>query len=814
MAALYIIQSLILVSLLLSVYMIVVTLERCRSEKRYAFIYCIVTLFLYTLGYFIEISCGTMDGAVIAIKIMYSGGCFMSPFFFFFVADYCEVKIKKRIYKVLLLVIPLAFYLIVLTFTRHNLLYRGYSYSYENHLLGMEVTPGSLYLVGTFYPLFCILLSCIVLVRSIITQSRGRRFGLVLLLISSLAPLIANFSYVALSFFFKTAVAGINFTAFVMVISNFIFYYNIIRNDLFDVAPKAHAITMDLIRDAFVVLDRGMAYMGSNKKAEELFPALAGFHKGASILKLENWPKELIHENNNDIRRENIEFSLPHKPGVIYSGWENRVASEAGITLGWVILIQDITETVTLIRNIKAQRDEIAAMRDNLKEGLFLMDRDFKIQDSYSKAMEDVISGKDLQGKSFIDLLDKSYNSKDLSTISDYFKMIINKSVDPEMLEDMNPLTEFTYTSGETGEVKTLRCHFAPVDQEGGEIFIMGTIQDITAETILKKQLAEEEARRHEEMLNIFDVVQMDHKVFYNFNEDADYEFGRIEDMLKERKIPGSQKLINIYQSIHAIKSNSLIVGLKGYGEKLHSFENKLKSLMGSGEEPDSDAFVNISDRIIESIKDKDKIHEIINRLTKFASSGAAMKDDEAFIKALEQASYRVAKDENKKVIFTVDSFDKEALEKGPRRVMKDVLTQLVRNSVHHGIEEPEQRLALGKDENGKINLSIKIEGEAINISLRDDGGGLDYDSIAEKAMEMNLIKNAKTDKIDQAILSKILFTPGFSTSKNENIHGGRGIGLNLVRDRLKEVNGKISIKSEKGRGMGFYISIPVSHTA
>jgi len=134
-----IVQILIFASLVLSVYMCVVTLERCRSEKRYAFVYCIVTLFLYTLGYFVEISCGTLGGGIIAIKIMYGGGCFMSPLFFFFVAEYCELRIPKKYYRIPLLIIPILLYLVVLTFDSHKLLYLNFSYDASKSVKGNPV---------------------------------------------------------------------------------------------------------------------------------------------------------------------------------------------------------------------------------------------------------------------------------------------------------------------------------------------------------------------------------------------------------------------------------------------------------------------------------------------------------------------------------------------------------------------------------------------------------------------------------------------------------------------------------------------------
>ena len=813
-----IVQILVFLSLVLSIYMIVVTLERCRSEKRYAFIYCIVTLFLYTLGYFIEITCGTIGGGIVAIKIMYAGGCFMSPLFFFFVADYCEVRLPKKYYKIPMLVIPLLFYLVVLTFDSHQLMYRSFVYETENQLLGMTIEPGPLYLVGTFYPLFCIALSFIVLIRNIIRQSRGRRFGLILLLISALAPLIANFTYVALSFFFTTAVAGINFTAFVMVISNFIFYYNVVRNDLFDLAPKAHAITMDLIRDAFVVLDRGLAYTGSNKKAVELFPALAELHKGDSILGLENWPEKLLDEQRYEIQelddsydtpaRKEVEFTLPDRAGKIYSAWTNTVASETGDILGWVILIQDITETVSLIRNIQAQRDEIAAMRDNLREGIFLMDREYRIQPSYSKALEEVLSGKNMQGKCFTELLSKSYSAKDIETITAYFNMIMDKSVDSDMLEEMNPLAEFSYISAETGESKTLRCLFAPIDQGGGEIFVMGTIQDITSETILKKQLAEEEARRHDEMRNLFEVMNVNQKVFHDFIEDSNHEFHRINQMLQNDTYSNHQKLINLYQSVHAIKSNALLVGLSSYGEKLHALESEIKKLRDKETEPEFDEILYITGEMEKRMQDREKLHAIINRVQEFNTSGVeSMKEDEVFAEALKQACQRVAADEGKNVSFTIEEFDTEALVQ--RRVMKEILTQLIRNAVYHGIETPEERLALGKDKTGKITLSVTLLDGVIHIILSDDGNGLDVQRIAQKAEERGFIKNP-ADKTNSQFLYNLIFTPGFSTADKDNIHSGRGIGLNLVRDRLREVKGKIDLQSKKGQGLVFDIRIPV----
>ena len=809
--ALITVQFLVLFSIAVSVYMIVVTLERCRSEKRYAFVYCIVTIILYSLGYFIEISSGSVEGAAIAVKIMYAGGCFMSPFFFFFAADYCELQVQKKYYRIPMLVIPVLFYIAILTFEQHHLLYLSFYYDTSRTIHSLAVEPGPLYMVNVFYPVFCVVLSCMVLIRSILKQGQGRRFGLILLLASALAPLAANISYIAASFFFKNALAGINFTAFVMILSNFIFFYNVVRNDMFDLSPKAHAITMDLIRDAFIVLDWSMAYTGSNKKAQDLFPGLAKFQKGSSIMKLENWPKMLSEKalkiGNGEENGKEMEFQLPHKDGKVYSGWISLVSSETGTMLGWVIMIQDITETVSLIHNIQAQRDEIAAMRDNLKEGIFFMDSNLIIQDSYSRAMEDILSCRGLHERRFTDLLAASFNPKNLYILADYFSMFINKKADPGLLEDINPLYEFSYISTETGEQKTLSCRFVPVDQRDGEIFIMGTIQDITSETILKKQLAEEEERRQEEMRSFFEVMQADQKVLWDFIEDTEYEFNRIQEALENKKIDVNQKLINIYQAVHAIKSNAFVIDLTGYGMKLHAFETKIKTMREK--ENDADSIQQIEEELNAYIEGKDKIIEIIRRLSSFSASDTARKDDEIFVAAMVQACNMVASDENKKIAMITENIDREALKHCHRRLMKEALTQLIRNSVHHGIESPEERLALGKDETGKITLEIYLKENAVHMILSDDGRGLDYERIAETAKAGGLFNNAADEAMDIQYLSSLIFAPGFSTSETEDIHAGRGMGLNLVKDRLAEVHGEILVRSNKGQGTTFEILIP-----
>jgi two-component system chemotaxis sensor kinase CheA len=297
---------------------------------------------------------------------------------------------------------------------------------------------------------------------------------------------------------------------------------------------------------------------------------------------------------------------------------------------------------------------------------------------------------------------------------------------------------------------------------------------------------------------------------FNDFIEDAEYEFDRINNGLKKKSLPPRELLVEIYQSIHAIKSNSLILGLYTFGEKLHTLETTIKELRQK-ENISFQDMLHITVELEKRMSDKDKFLELLRHIQKFnsASGETIKKDEQVFIETLAKACERAAEELNKKARFTVEDFDTETLLHGQRRLMKEILTQLIRNAVSHGIESPEDRKHTGKDETGVLRLSVKTEGDRIRIVLKDDGQGLDFDRIAQKAEAQGLIKNGE-DKNNRRFLSTIIFMPGFSTAEVENKQAGRGIGLNLVRDRLMEAHGTISLRSARGKGTAFDIRIPL----
>jgi two-component system chemotaxis sensor kinase CheA len=473
-----------------------------------------------------------------------------------------------------------------------------------------------------------------------------------------------------------------------------------------------------------------------------------------------------------------------------------------------IVTVRDLLDFSTKVA--LAERDEIAIMKDSLKIGLFFMDRDYIIQDHYSRYLEEIIADTDLCGKCFPELLSASVSAKELGYIKDYFEMLFEQSYDQDTLDDINPLNELYYVHGVTGDQKVFQCGFTTIERSQGERYILVTIYDITAKTELQRRLQEEENKRQEEMKSVFELLQVDPRVFGDFLEDAEYEFERINETFENDSLSAHAVLVEIYQSIHAIKSNAVILGLDTFGAKAHNLEDGIKQLCAL-EEVTFDLMQKLAMDIEKLVEEKEGFKITIQRIHSFkpAGDGKETSQHHVLVESLSKTVQKVSEDMGKKIRFMTDDIDTEAIARGPRRIIKEVLMQLIRNSVAHGIESPEDRIIDGKPEIGCIQLSIKLTEGNIHIKLKDDGRGIDYDKIAQKALRLNIIK--KEDAHNRDILLKTIFSPGFSTAENEGLHAGRGIGLNLVQDRVRSEKGCIKIQSEAGKGTVFTIIFPLT---
>jgi two-component system chemotaxis sensor kinase CheA len=147
-------------------------------------------------------------------------------------------------------------------------------------------------------------------------------------------------------------------------------------------------------------------------------------------------------------------------------------------------------------------------------------------------------------------------------------------------------------------------------------------------------------------------------------------------------------------------------------------------------------------------------------------------------------------------------------LDKGLVEKITDPLTHLVRNSVDHGIEAPEDRIAAGKPEHGTITLSASHQGGSIVIEVRDDGKGMSREKILRKARERGM---DVSDAMPDSEVWQLIFAPGFSTADVVTDVSGRGVGMDVVKRNIAALNGSVEIDSAEGYGMRVAVRLPLT---
>ena len=174
------------------------------------------------------------------------------------------------------------------------------------------------------------------------------------------------------------------------------------------------------------------------------------------------------------------------------------------------------------------------------------------------------------------------------------------------------------------------------------------------------------------------------------------------------------------------------------------------------------------------------------------------------FPRMVRDIAQRLGKQIDLKLTGEQTELDKTVLEK-----IGDPLVHLVRNSIDHGIEMPDARVAAGKSAAGTVHLDACHRGGNIAVEVSDDGGGLNKERILAKAKQRGLV--GANDQLTDDQIHDLIFLPGFSTADKTTDLSGRGVGMDVVRRNVKELGGKIELKSEQGKGSRFIITLPLT---
>jgi signal transduction histidine kinase/HAMP domain-containing protein len=467
-----------------------------------------------------------------------------------------------------------------------------------------------------------------------------------------------------------------------------------------------------------------------------------------------------------------------------------------------------------------------------VREGLFLLTPELAIEAKYSVATRQIFGQEELAGADFLDLIRRITPGRTHELTARFLRLLFNPAKTDSVIAKVNPLKDVEASlpsrHGQL-EQKFLTFTFERI-REAGEIrHAMVTVTDVTARVLLAQQLKQSQQRMERQAELLLSVMHVEPQMLREFIEDAQTELESINELLREGRsavlsIPERHTYYrhladDIFKSVHTIKGTAAMLRIDYFAAAAHRFEEKLTALRGRTILDGTD-FVPV---VLELSENLDGLAEIREVLARFADAQRSLKtatgasDTEELSKLVTRFADDLAEKSAKKVGVAFSAPGDLAIPFKYKSALRNVMAQLVRNAIAHGIETPAERRGAGKPEEGRILVAARQNNGNLELLFRDDGRGLDYKQMIKRVQELAKSEPALLEPlVDRAqnrwkteALDQMIFHPGFSTSDRATEDAGRGVGMSAVRDALARLGGRISLRQGTGQFCEFHIVLP-----
>ena len=484
----------------------------------------------------------------------------------------------------------------------------------------------------------------------------------------------------------------------------------------------------------------------------------------------------------------------------------NRTFAELGMT----------ASKVAVMERAKSETDRIM---ETVQEGLFLIDEKGVIGEYYSNALPIIFRQEELAGMNLYGILQRHLSQKMYNTAKDFFTMLFDGNRKEKTILKVNPLTdvEINFQDPNGGFIsRYVEFSFrrVMVGEKVDRIFV--AVRDVTNQILLEKRLRESEKNKDRELEILLSIIHVPSEDLSGFITLVNEELDSVNAAMRAEDFAnagGKQdalrtQLQQAFQSIHNINGNAALLRLVYFQKAAHLFEEQIKNLQDRPVLSGDDflslvvAQAALRDDLSNLVDLRNKLKEMgVSNLSSSKISNPLETPATLLAEQLRQLVRTTASDLKKVAHLEVDEFALHSYSQGRADLVRDVLVQLVRNSIAHGVETPSVREKNGKQ--GGALLSIHALPSpapgVVGLGFRDDGQGLNTKRIRERAESLGLIKEG--DSLSDDDLVKFIFEPTFSTTEQADIHSGRGVGMSIIKEKIvTAAGGCIEVVSEPGQ--------------
>jgi len=467
--------------------------------------------------------------------------------------------------------------------------------------------------------------------------------------------------------------------------------------------------------------------------------------------------------------------------------------------------------------------NQVENILGTVREGLFLVDRNGRISQTHSASLLTLLHNHQPGGQTMEELLRPLVDAKTLLAAGKYLNLLWKERVNEDLIEAVNPLhqIEVHVVQPQGGsETRYLSFAFRRAREAGNYVF--GVVADITDRVQLQQQLAQLKSGGGAGESLFMQIVAIDPLQLSGFIASAERAFHACNETLTAAgKDPMAlrAKLDRVFRELHAVKGEAAALGLESLSAAVHAAEEVLSGLRDRQDLSGSD-FVPVVTHLDGLMGRLAALTEARQKVLGFMHGSGALAAAEAtptthvtagpvtLAPLLQRLAHEVSEACRREVQLQMSGLDAVPAQHQAR--VKDICVQMVRNAIVHGIESTDRRVSTGKPSAGTVRISFTDHGsDDYTLLIEDDGAGLSYEQILNRALALSLVKPAQAVQMDRAAVFRLIFMPGFSTVGKASEHAGRGVGLDVVNTVVRECGGRIGIATAPGQFTRFKVQLP-----
>jgi two-component system chemotaxis sensor kinase CheA len=509
-----------------------------------------------------------------------------------------------------------------------------------------------------------------------------------------------------------------------------------------------------------------------------------------------------------------------------------RMIQTAGIVLALLNFLFILFKFIRRLREsdeaTEAARKETDDILATVREGLFLLDADFRIGSQFSRSLGTLLDWKVAPGDNFIDYLRRNLSAKDFEDARDFIELLFSDRVLENLMGDLNPLDQLAINPPGSKETRYLSFQFNQVRGGGKTHHLLVTAQDVTKQTILAMTLDEVRKESRGEISVLLELLDSSPVLLKSFLQNARQSLDYINQSFENQGKGEHRRLVDtIFRHVHTLKGEAATINLEMFVQAFQDFESALRTLRESSS-LDGEDLLTLMPYLETCFAKVQQVSHIVERLHRFQSladhsempqadshpvttTPGPLTEIRAFVDQTTLLAERIAEPLGKQVHLEADLAALSRCNEQQRHYIFDIITQCVRNAIVHGIETPTVRHAVGKAERGLLNIRLVMDA-AGNAELEccDDGQGINVDAIRETLMRSGVCCAEELQDYSQQQIVETIFESGISTATEVNQDAGQGVGLAIVKERTQNIGGVLRLKSRPRQFTAFSIRFKV----